>query len=77
MKDQLNVLTIVGSPSGERSNTLGFANSFLDMVEQGGITLHREAIVLSDVEVRPCRGCWNCTLEKPCPLRRRAWKDRA
>ena len=69
MKNELKVLAIVGSPGGKRSNTLEFANSFLDMVEEQGVTLRREFIVLSNVEVRPCKGCWSCTLEKPCPLR--------
>jgi multimeric flavodoxin WrbA len=69
MSDEFKVLTLVGSPNGVRSNTLAFANDFLDDVEAAGLVMCRTAIVLSDVDIQPCRGCWNCTMEKPCPLR--------
>ena len=69
MSEDFKVLTLVGSPNGKRSNTLALANDFLDDVEAAGLPMQRTAIVLGDLEIRPCKGCWNCTMEKPCPLR--------
>jgi hypothetical protein len=69
MSKEFKVLTLVGSPNGARSNTLAFANDFLDDVAAAGLPMKRTAIVLGDVNIQPCKGCWNCTMEKPCPLR--------
>lgn len=69
MNKPTKVLTIIGSPNGRRSNTLAFANDFLDDVESAGLELEREVIVLGEKTVKPCKGCWNCTMGKPCPLR--------
>jgi len=36
-----------------------------------GLELEHAVISLGRKQVLPCRGCWNCTREKPCPLSRK------
>jgi multimeric flavodoxin WrbA len=68
MNDKFRVLTIVGSPHDRTSNTRAYVEDFLDMVEDEGLALDRRFVSLGNSVVRPCRGCWNCTRGKPCPI---------
>ena len=69
MSDNFKVVTIVGSPHDKRSNTRALVEDFLDDVEEAGLAVERQFISLGRQSVLPCKGCWNCTVEKPCPLR--------
>jgi multimeric flavodoxin WrbA len=68
MAKRIQVLTILGSPHDKKSNTRSFVEGFLDEVELAGLTVERRTISLGSKNVQPCKGCWNCTVEKPCPL---------
>jgi multimeric flavodoxin WrbA len=68
MNKKFSVLTIFGSPHDKNSNTRAFIGDFLDDIEEKGLPLDREFVSLGTASVRPCKGCWNCTKEKPCPL---------
>ncbi len=68
MKQPIKVLVIVGSPHKRGSNTAAFAENVLDRVEEHGVRLSREVVILGAVDVRPCRGCWACTTGHACPL---------
>ena len=69
MTNPINVLTITGSPHDAKSNTRGYVEDFIDDVAAHGVELHHTVISLGRKDVRPCRGCWNCTVEKPCPVK--------
>jgi multimeric flavodoxin WrbA len=69
VSEQFRVLTIVGSPHDKKSNTRTLVEDFLDDVEDAGLPIDRRFISLGVQTVLPCKGCWNCTVSKPCPLR--------
>ena len=69
MNRTFKVLSIIGSPHDAKSNTRALVEDFLDDVETAGLTIDRTFISLGTKEVLPCKGCWNCTVGKPCPLR--------
>lgn len=62
------ILTILGSPHDAKSNTRAFVEDFVDEVAKAGLKLEHEIISLGRKNVSPCKGCWNCTREKRCPL---------
>jgi len=68
MKQKTRILTILGSPHDKRSNTRAFVADFVDEMELAGLDLEHEIVSLGRLNVGPCRGCWNCTKAKPCPL---------
>jgi multimeric flavodoxin WrbA len=37
-------------------------------MKNAGLDLEHEVISLGRKNVKPCKGCWNCTRSKPCPL---------
>lgn len=69
MEKKFKVLTILGSPHNKISNTRALAEDFIDEVAQAGVNLEHEVISLGRKKVIPCKGCWNCTKHKPCPLK--------
>ncbi len=68
MKNPFKVLTVFGSPADKASNTRAFADGFLDMVEEEGLTVEREYISLGKHDIQMCRGCWACTRGAACPI---------
>jgi multimeric flavodoxin WrbA len=69
MTKRFKILTILGSPHDGKSNTRALVEDFVDEVAAAGLPLKHEVISLGRKTVRPCKGCWNCTRNKPCPLR--------
>lgn len=69
MNKPFKVQSIIGSPHDAKSNTRALTEDFLDDVENAGLAIERTFICLGRKEVLPCKGCWNCTVGKPCPLR--------
>jgi multimeric flavodoxin WrbA len=63
------VLTILGSPHDKISNTRARAEDFIDEVAGAGVNLEHEVISLGRKKISPCKGCWNCTKHKPCPIK--------
>jgi NAD(P)H-dependent FMN reductase len=41
---------------------------FVEDIAEAGVLLDHEVISLGNKKVSPCKGCWNCTRNKPCPL---------
>lgn len=69
MKTTFKILTILGSPHNSRSNTRALVEDFIEDVAEAGLELEHEIISLGRKEVKPCKGCWNCTYNKPCPIK--------
>lgn len=69
MSNRFQILTIFGSPHDAKSNTRAYVADFLDDVEAEGLPIERRFISLGTETVRPCKGCWNCTMQKPCPIK--------
>ncbi|MBN2440236.1 MAG: flavodoxin family protein [Spirochaetales bacterium] len=68
MNKKTTILTILGSPHNAKSNTKAFVDDFVEEIAKAGLALEHTVIPLSQKKVSPCKGCWNCTQEKPCPL---------
>ncbi len=69
MKSTFKILTILGSPHNGRSNTKALVNGFVEDLENEGLELDHEIISLGRKKVEPCKGCWNCTFERPCRIK--------
>ncbi|MFC1693010.1 flavodoxin family protein [Candidatus Latescibacterota bacterium] len=61
------ILTILGSPHDRKSNTRALVDDFVQEVANAGLQLEHQVISLGRKTVLPCKGCWNCTRNKPCP----------
>lgn len=68
MEHKFKIVTILGSPHDAKSNTRIFVEDFVDQMARAGLALEHQVIPLGRKTVRPCKGCWNCTKEKKCPL---------
>jgi multimeric flavodoxin WrbA len=68
MDKKTRILTISGSPHIANSNTKIMVEDFVEEIERCGLELEHRIISLGQKKVQPCRGCWNCTKHKPCPL---------
>lgn len=68
MERKFKVLTILGSPHDKKSNTRALAEDFIDEVGKAGVDLEHEVISLGRKHVDPCKGCWNCTKKRSCPI---------
>lgn len=68
MTNTFKILTILGSPHNRKSNTRALVEDFVDDVAAAGLPLDHQIISLGRKKVLPCRGCWNCTKGKRCPL---------
>ncbi len=68
MTKSLKVLTILGSPHNKKSNTRALVEDFVDDVAAAGLPLEHQVISLGRKQVLPCKGCWDCTNQKPCPV---------
>jgi multimeric flavodoxin WrbA len=68
MTKTFKIVTILGSPHDGMSNTRALVEDFVDDVAAAGVALDHEVISLGRKTVFPCKGCWNCTRSKPCPL---------
>jgi multimeric flavodoxin WrbA len=69
MKSTFKILTILGSPHNGKSNTKALVNDFVEDLEKEGLELDHEIISLGRKKVEPCKGCWNCTYERPCRIK--------
>lgn len=69
MLNETKILTILASPHKQKSNTLAFVEDFVDEMKKAGLNLKHNVISLREKRVDPCRGCWNCTDDKPCPIK--------
>lgn len=69
MKNVFKILTIIGTPHDAKSNTRALIEDFVEEVENAGLNLEHEVISLGRKKVEPCRGCWSCTYERPCPIK--------
>ena len=63
-----NILTILGSPHDQNSNTRALVDDFVEEIALAGLSLEHRVISLGEMEVKPCIGCWSCTRGKQCPL---------
>ena len=68
MTKRFQILTILGSPHNGRSNTRALVEGFVEDVAAAGLPVDHQVICLGKKRVLPCKGCWNCTRHKPCPL---------
>jgi len=68
MTHRFKILTILGSPHDGKSNTRALVEDFLEEVAAAGLEHEHQVISLGRKHVSPCKGCWNCTRQKPCPL---------
>lgn len=62
------ILTILGSPHDQNSNTRALVDDFVEEIALAGLPVEHRAISLGKMEVKPCIGCWSCTRNMPCPL---------
>jgi multimeric flavodoxin WrbA len=69
MNAKFEVLSIVGSPITRKSNTRALIEDFVNELSKNGVDLEHEIISLGRLEVKPCRGCLNCTYNRPCPIK--------
>lgn len=63
------ILTVLGSPHDNNSNTKALVTDFIEDVASAGLQLEHEIISLGKKQVLPCKGCWNCTYKRPCPIK--------
>ncbi|MGB9885611.1 MAG: NAD(P)H-dependent oxidoreductase [Moorellales bacterium] len=59
----MRILAINGSPRGRKSNTERILQAFLAGAEEAGA--RAETLYLSEMEIRPCRGCFTCWTKTP------------
>ena len=71
MANEFKILTILGSPHNGKSNTRALVEDFVEDVAAAGLAVDHQVISLGRKKVLPCKGCWNCTRNKPCPLSRK------
>lgn len=69
MKKAFKIVTILGSPHDRNSNTKALVEDFVEDLQNEGLNLVHEIIPLGRKKVEPCRGCWSCTYNKPCPIK--------
>jgi multimeric flavodoxin WrbA len=67
MMKPTKILTILGSPHDRKSNTRALVEDFVEDMAKAGLPLEHQIVSLGRKTVLPCRGCWNCTRNKPCP----------
>lgn len=68
MTSTFKILTILGSPHDGKSNTRALVEDFVEDVAAEGLAVDHQVIPLGRRKLLPCRGCWSCTRNKPCPL---------
>ena len=59
----MKVLAVNGSPRRERSNTRRLLDPLLEGAESAGAEVER--VYLTDLDVRPCKGCMSCWVATP------------
>lgn len=69
METKFKIVTVLGSPHDGKSNTRALVDNFIKDIAQEGLGLEHEIIPLGRKKIEPCRGCWNCTYKKPCPIK--------
>jgi len=67
MTKTFKILTILGSPHNGRSNTRALVEDFVDELAAAGLPLEHRVISLGRTPIAPCRGCWSCAKNAPCP----------
>jgi multimeric flavodoxin WrbA len=65
---KFKILTILGSPHDLKSNTRALVEDFVSEIATAGLELDHEIIPLGRKNIKPCKGCWACTKDRPCPL---------
>ncbi len=68
MPKTFQILTILGSPHDRKSNTRALVEDFVEELTAAGLPLTHRVVSLGRHRVQPCRGCWSCARERPCPL---------
>lgn len=71
MTKTFQILTVLGSPHDRKSNTRALVDDFVAEMAEAGLPLEHRVISLGRKKVDPCRGCWSCTNDRPCPVSRR------
>nr|WP_231505087.1 flavodoxin family protein [Collinsella aerofaciens] len=66
----MNILAINGSPKGRRSNTWRLASAFLGGIAAQEESAHEqtpaiETLNVSDLDIKPCLGCFSCWSKTP------------
>lgn len=59
----MQVLALNSSPRRDRGGTGAILTPFLDGMKEAGADV--ELIYVHDLEIRPCKGCWNCWTKSP------------
>ena len=66
----MNILTINGSPKGERSNTWHLTSAFLEGMgaheeNSCGLAPTVESLDIGALDIKPCLGCFSCWSKTP------------
>lgn len=61
----MKILAIVGSPNGRKSSTYNMVEKILESARSNGA--EAENIPLNELDIKYCKGCWNCFTEGECP----------
>ena len=59
----MKALVILGSPRGKKSSSYHVAQHFISGLKTGGC--RTEEILVRDLTINPCRGCYTCWLKTP------------
>jgi multimeric flavodoxin WrbA len=66
MTDMKKVLSIIGSPQSETSNTRALVEDFLASISRSFDDFSHDIIMLGDKEIAYCRGCYHCAKTGDC-----------
>lgn len=61
----MRVLTINGSPKGKKSNTYQLTRSFIEGMKEGDGSIEECEIMVDELNIRPCAGCFSCWSKTP------------
>ena len=61
----MNLLVINGSPKGGSSNSYQLTEAFLAGMEQTFQNIQIRKLLISQMDIRPCRGCFSCWMRTP------------
>lgn len=64
-----NILAIIGSPNGEKSNTRAMTLDFLEIVKEDCPGIEYEILMLEERNLQFCKGCWGCTRTGECIIK--------
>lgn len=69
MEKKFKIVSIIGTPHKEISNTRALVTDFVEELNSFGVNADHEVITLGNKTIKNCKGCWNCTKNAPCPVK--------